>query len=74
MSLLHVPILQVTPGPVPVPTSTQQSSCGNVVTSGVVLAAATPSLIDIDTNTTQPKTKAKKNTEKALLLSDDEFQ
>ena len=70
-------MFQVTPGPVPVPTSTQQSNGGNVVTSGVVLAAATPSLIDINdtvNDSNQPKTKAKKNTEKALLLSDDEFQ
>ena len=63
--------MQVAPAVV----STQPSN--TVVTSGVVLAAATPSLIDIGDNTTdnqQPKTKAKKNTEKALLLSDDEFQ
>ena len=51
------------------------------VPSGVVLAAAptnpAPALIDISDNTDhqqQPKSKKTKNNEKALLLSDDEFQ
>ena len=65
--------------PAPVPKASNQSS--NVVSSGVVLAAApkTPALIDIDNTDTAPpapaaKSKTTKNNEKALLLSDDEFQ
>ena len=72
-------MFQVTPAP---PAKTSNNG-GNVVSSGVVLAAAptpTPALIDIgdntDTNIGQQQTKSKKTKthEKALLLSDDEFQ
>ena len=58
-----------------------------MVTSGVVLAAApstakppTPTLIDVtepapeDSQNSAAKSKKTKNNEKALLLSDDEFQ
>ena len=73
------PLFQVTPAP---PAKTSNNG-GNVVSSGVVLAAAptpSPALIDIgdntDTNLGQQQTKSKKTKthEKALLLSDDEFQ
>jgi len=71
--------MNVTPAP---PAKTSNNG-GNVVSSGVVLAAAptpSPALIDIgdntDTNIGQQQTKSKKTKthEKALLLSDDEFQ
>ena len=79
-------LFQVTRVPAPAP-KTSGNNGGNVVSSGVVLAAAptpTPALIDIGdtTNTTnntnmrqqQTKSKKTKTHEKALLLSDDEFQ
>jgi len=68
----------------PVPKASNNSG---VVTSGVVLAAApstakppTPTLIDVtepapeDSQNSAAKSKKTKNNEKALLLSDDEFQ
>ena len=74
-------LLQVTRVPA---TTAKTSGGGNVVSSGVVLAAAptpTPALIDIGDNTNntdlgqqQTKSKKTKTHEKALLLSDDEFQ
>ena len=75
-------LFQVTRVPAPA-AKTSGNNGGNVVSSGVVLAAAptpTPALIDIGDTTTntnmgqQTKSKKTKTHEKALLLSDDEFQ
>merc|ERR1719443_2848969 len=59
----------------PIPVPTNPSPHPQVVTSGVVLAAAPTNLIDISDTGDQEKVKSRKtkNNEKALLLSDDEF-